>query len=116
MNFKIFMTLLQLFYRFLKINNIYHLFFYNMQNIYCESFYQYKIENIKTYKAYYLIHNAFRWTNTKEGFEFWLKFNIKWGDIILYIISKSLKNETLISLKSNKEIKVNDELIKMLKI
>ena len=110
------MTLLQLFYRFLKINNIYNLFFYNIQNRKYESSWQYNIEDIKTYKAYYLINHAFSWGDTKEGYGFWYYINAKWTKIIFFSAKKILKYEPLDFILSNKEIKINDELIKMLKV
>ena len=51
------MTILQLFYRFLKINNIYNLFLYNIQNR----------EHIAACKSFFLISDAFTWGYTKEG-------------------------------------------------
>ena len=110
------MTILQLFYRFLKINNIYNLFFYNIQNRKYESSWQYNIEDIKTYKSFFLISEAFTWKGTKEGHLFWFNFNTRWEQIILYYALKLSKYEPLDFILSNKEIKINDELIKMLKV
>ena len=107
------MTYLQLFYRYLKINNIYNLFFYNISHRVYESSWQYNIEDITTFKAYDLINNAFTWRDTKEGHNFWSKFNTRWREIILF---SAKRYETLISILSNREIKLNDELIKMLKV
>ena len=110
------MTILQLFYRFLKINNIYNLFFYNIQNRKYESSWQYNIEDIKTYKAYYLISNAFSWGETKERYDFWYDINAKWREIILFLSKKLSKYESFDSLLSNREIKLDDKLIKMKKV
>ena len=100
------MTLLQLFYRFLKINNIYNLFLYNIQNI----------EHIAACKSFFLISDAFTWGDTKEGHSFWFNFNKRWEQIILYYALKLSKYEPFDSLLSNREIKINDKLIKMLKV
>ena len=105
------MTYLQLFYRYLKINNIYNLFFYNILHREYELSWQYNIEDITTCKAYNLINNAFVWEETKERHDFWSKFNARWREIILFSSKKSLDYLT-----SNIEIKLNDELIKMLKV
>ena len=110
------MTILQLFYRYLKINNIYNLFFYNIQNRKYESSWQYNIEDIKTYKAYYLINHAFSWGDTKEGYGFWYYINAKWREIILFLSKKLSKYESFDSLLSNREIKLEQKKNKMKKV
>ena len=110
------MTLLQLFYRFLKINNIYNLFLYNIQNREHKLSWQYNIENITACKSFFLISEAFTWKGTKEGHSFWFNFNKRWEQIILYYALKLSKYESFDSLLSNREIKINDKLIKMLKV
>lgn len=95
------MTYLQLFYRFLKQNHIYHLFLYNVKNrkhVECD----YDIKLMKTYKAYTFIYSAFKWDDTREGFDFWDNINIKWRDILrnklsLYTSSKIRGNDKIIS-------------------
>ena len=75
------MTYTQLFIRFLKPHNIYHLFIYNIKNRgnigWC-----YDIKSISIYKPYYFVDDAFKWSDTKEGFDFWSDINIKWRDIL----------------------------------
>ena len=110
------MTVLQLFYRFLKINNIYNLFFYNILHREYKSSWQYNIKNITTCKSFFLINWAFAWRETKEGYNFWSKFNDRWEKIILCYATRFSKSETFDSLLSNEEIKLNNELIKMLKV
>lgn len=76
------MTYTQLFIRFLKHHNIYHLFIYNIKNRgnigWC-----YDIKSISIYKPYYFVDDAFKWSDTKEGFDFWSDINIKWRDILI---------------------------------
>lgn len=74
------MTPLQLFYRFLKQENVFHLFVKNISNnktrLYCVN------DNIKkyfndTYKRD-LIYYAFNWKATNEGHDFWSQINQRW--------------------------------------
>lgn len=74
-------TLLHLFYRFLKLNNVFNSFKYNVTLKSKES-YRYKINYIKNELSDSLISNAFTWANTKEGHEFWENIDDKWCDII----------------------------------
>jgi len=75
------MTYLQLFYRFLKQNHIYHLFLYNVKNrVYVR--WCYDIKTISTYRPYCFVDDAFRWSDTNEGYDFWYNINAKWRDIL----------------------------------
>ena len=78
------MTYTQLFIRFLKQNNAYHLFLYNICN---------RKENSKLYNLYdfksinnvlvlnFLV-NPFIWNKTKQGHMFWAKLYDKWNNAI----------------------------------
>ena len=85
------MTYTQLFIRFLKENNAYHLFLYNICNRKYDPSWQYNIEDIKTYKAYYLINHAFAWGETNEGYDFWYNINAKWGKNYIIFSKKNIK-------------------------
>ena len=77
------MTLLQLFYRFLKINNIYHLYKVNMNNrIIQDGDIWYDINDINNVRAFSLLSYAFSWRDTNEWCDFWNNINIKWETII----------------------------------
>ena len=77
------MTVLQLFYRFLKINNIYYLYKKNIKNRKIQDGETwYDINNINNVKAFSLLSEAFNWRETNEKFNFWLKQSIKWENII----------------------------------
>ena len=77
------MTLLQLFYRFLKINNIYHLYKVNMNiRTIQDGDAWYNINNINNVRAFTLLSNAFDWEETNEKFNFWCKQSVKWEKII----------------------------------
>ena len=77
------MTLLQLFYRFLKINNIYHLYKVNMNiRTIQDGDAWYNINNINNVRAFTLLSNAFDWEETNEKFNFWCKQSVKWETII----------------------------------
>lgn len=73
------MTHLQLFYRFLKQENVFHLFVKNISNketrLYC-------VNNIKEYfndtSKRDLIFYAFQWSATNEGHDFWSQINQRW--------------------------------------
>ena len=78
------MTYTQLFIRFLKENNAYHLLLYNICN---------RKENSKLYNLYDFksINNVlvlnflttpFIWNNTKQGHLFWAKLYNKWDNAI----------------------------------
>ena len=74
------MTYLQLFYRFLKQENVFHLFVKNISNketrLYCVN------NNIKEYindtNKIDLIYYAFQWRATNEGHDFWSQINQRW--------------------------------------
>jgi hypothetical protein len=78
--------ILKRFYSFLKENNIYDVFLYN-----CYLFSNNKdvIENmvyfitvgIKQYNGIYLIGDAFDWSETSEGIQFWNEINKKWRKV-----------------------------------
>jgi hypothetical protein len=78
--------ILKRFYSFLKENNIYDVFLYN-----CYLFGDNKdiIENmvyfitigIKQYNGIYLIGDAFDWSETSEGLQFWNEINKKWRKV-----------------------------------
>lgn len=84
------MTYIQLFYRFLKINNAYYDFIYYlkdnhimtssrcMQNLDDAKYYMGN-QNVKNYIVY-----AFIWGNTKQGHVFWENLHNKWENIIEY--------------------------------
>ena len=73
------MTYLQLFYRFLKQENVFHLFVKNISNketrLYC-------VNDIKEYindtNKRDLIYYAFQWRATYEGHDFWSQINQLW--------------------------------------
>ena len=73
------MTHLQLFYRFLKQENVFHLFVKNISNketrLYC-------VNDIKEYindtNKRDLIYYAFKWRATNEGHDFWSQINQRW--------------------------------------
>lgn len=75
------MTYTQLFIIFLKQNNIYHLFVYNMKNRvnirWC-----YDIKTMSIYSPYCFVDDAFKWVNTNEGYNFWHNINTKWRNIL----------------------------------
>jgi hypothetical protein len=75
------MTYTQLFIRFLKHHNIYHLFIYNIKNRHYVRW-CYDIKSLSTYKPYCFVDDAFIWKNTNEGFCFWSDINTKWRDIL----------------------------------
>lgn len=77
------MTLLQLFYKFLKDNNLYHLYKKNMNiRLIQDGYTWYDINNINNVRAFILLSDAFSWRNTNEGYDFWNDINIKWETII----------------------------------
>lgn len=78
------MTYLQLFLRFLKINNIYYEYFNEIKNRWNENYIEwyFKKECIKNEKPFELINHAFTWNHTKKGFNFWSDVNSTWRIII----------------------------------
>ena len=77
------MTLLQLFYKFLKDNNILYLYKVNMNiRTIQDGDAWYNINNINNVRAFTLLSNAFDWEETNEKFNFWCKQSIKWEKII----------------------------------
>ena len=77
------MTILQLFYRFLKQNNIFHLYKKNMNNrIKQDNEGWYDVNNINNIRAISLISHAFDWEKTNENFNFWFIQSNKWEKII----------------------------------
>ena len=72
------MTILCLFYRFLKYNNLFYIF---MHNIMINDSITFKYE-INEQKSNVLISNAFDWTATKEGYYFWCDIDDMWREII----------------------------------
>ena len=87
------MTLLQLFYRFLKINNIYHLYKRNINvRIIQDDDDWYDINDINNVRAFALLSNAFDWEETNEKFNFWSKQSVKW-ERILYEYYKTIETE-----------------------
>ena len=105
------MTLLQLFYRFLKQNNIYHIYFKNLKNR--------KIKNgmfndMNNTLAYRLISDAFDWNHTKEDYMFWENINYKWiNTLIKYFEQHEINN--LWSMKTNRKMKHLDGFINIIK-
>ena len=78
------MTLLQLFYKFLKDNNLCHLYKKNLKNRKIrngETWYD--INDINNVKAFSLLSDSFNWRETKEGFNFWFNQSKKWQKIII---------------------------------
>ena len=73
------MTPLQLFYRFLKQENVFHLFVKNISN---KETRLYSVNNIKEYinntNKRDLICYAFQWRATNEGHYFWFQINQRW--------------------------------------
>lgn len=103
------MTLLQLFYRFLKQNNLFHLYKKNMNNkIIQDDKRWYDINNINNVRAFSLLSNAFDWEETNENFNFWFIQSTKWKKII---------HEYYDSIESNKkasyyyEVKAHEKVI-----
>lgn len=103
------MTLLQLFYRFLKQNNLFHLYKKNMNNkIIQDDKRWYDINNINNVRAFSLLSNAFDWEETNENFNFWFIQSTKWKKII---------REYYDSIESNKkasyyyEVKAHEKVI-----
>lgn len=78
------MTYIQLFLRFLKINNIYNEYFNEIKNRWNENYvkWYFKKECIKNEKPFELINHAFAWDYTKKGFNFWSDVNSTWRIII----------------------------------
>lgn len=78
------MTYLQLFLRFLKINNIYNEYFNEIKNRWNENYvkWYFKKECIKNEKPFELINHAFAWDYTKKGVNFWSDVNSTWRNII----------------------------------
>ncbi len=87
-------SLIKVFFRWLKNNNIYHSYLNNMRDI------EY-VNNIESYKEYFdinsfnlvgrdgrikkhvagsIIDYSFHWCNTDEGDDFWRDKNNKWSD------------------------------------
>lgn len=75
------MTYKQLFIRFLKQNNAYHLFLYNICNRKENAtFYNlYDLKSINNVLALNFLTNPFIWNNTKQGHLFWAKLYDKWN-------------------------------------
>lgn len=97
------MTYTQLFIRFLKQNNIFHLYkkyiikttlkkIYDMNNAYCM----------------YLLSQPFKWKNTNEGFDFWLNINNKWVEKLFEYNKIDKDNCSFIELKKLYCLKAND--------
>ena len=77
------MTILQLFYKFLKDNNIYYLYKKNINiRLIQDGEIWYDINNINNVRAFVLLSDAFSWTYTNEGYDFWSKQSTKWETII----------------------------------
>lgn len=78
------MTYKQLFYKFLKDNNILSLYkknIYNRLGYYKE--YGLKPYNMEQIMCVSYLTAAFNWTTTNEGELFWSRINKKWYDILL---------------------------------
>lgn len=78
-------TILQLFYRFLKSHNAYHKFIHNILNKQESIYLFYHLSNISTMWSDRLLNNAFLWEYTKEGKEYWHSLNRKWIDLIVHL-------------------------------
>ena len=72
----------RLFFRFLKKNNIYHAFIYNVKYIGIKKRDGVMVDVFLYDRAFQeannLIIGAFSWARTKEGTSFWLLFHKKW--------------------------------------
>ena len=95
------MTYTQLFLRFLKHHNIYYLFLYNIKNRHYVAW-CYDIKSLSTYKPYCFVDDAFKWSDTKEGFDFWSNINIKWRNILKNKLGHNII--TLLNSKGNDNI------------
>ncbi len=91
------MTLLQLFYKFLKDNNILYLYKKNLKNRKIrngETWYD--INDINNVRAFLLLSNSFNWRETNEKFDFWFNQTRKWQKIIIeYYKTIEAKKEPL---------------------
>ena len=109
------MTYTQLFLRFLKQNNIFHLFVHNAHNV-NEKDYHYNLNDIDNISPTSFIMHAFMWCKTKEGEMFWRDINIKWikyimekinnenvNDYQIYLYIQKLKGNNIIYIKHKKE-------------
>ena len=95
------MTYTQLFIRFLKENNAYHLFLYNICNRKENSklYNLYDFKSINNVLALNFLANPFIWHNTKQGYDFWYNINAKWRDILRNTLGNNTM--TLYNLKGN---------------
>ena len=80
---------IKLFNRFLKENNIFKIYYYNLENDDNEDFNRKTIENVYEILKHYNIdeyhneiHNAFLWCETKQGFRFWEKIEQQWLNVL----------------------------------
>lgn len=78
------MTYTQLFLRFLKQNNVYHLFLYNICNKKESSklYNLYDFKSINNVLVLNFLTTPFIWNNTKQGHLFWAKLYDKWDNAI----------------------------------
>lgn len=78
--------ILKRFYSFLKENNIYDVFLYNCylfgdNKCIIENMVYFVTIGIKQYNGIYLIGDAFDWSETSEGIQFWNEINKKWRKV-----------------------------------
>ena len=109
------MTLLQLFYKFLKDNNIFYLYF---KNIRIREYKHWMIENVNNVNnmvALNLFTRAFEWESTKEGFGFWEKINCQWETILYrYFHVLGYEKKTYWLVKTNRKMKNVDAFINVM--
>lgn len=76
-------NILKVFIKFLKSNNAYEEFLYNLKNQICYRCDDYKhpayyVKNIICQKPQMIINYAFGWCDTKEEHKFWYNLHCKW--------------------------------------
>ena len=79
-------NILKLFIKFLKSNNAYNKFLYNLkiQSHYrCDDYKKpdYYVKNMICQKPQMIINYAFSWSSTKETYIFWRDLHFKWLNI-----------------------------------
>ena len=73
------------FFRFLKEENVYGEWIYNLRQQHPQTdldFWECKLKEIlsEDKKCSVGISSAFCWDSTKQGYNFWMKLDIKWND------------------------------------
>ena len=94
------MTYTQLFLRFLKLNNAYHLFVYNIRNRKENSKINnclYDFNTINNVSVLNFLVNPFIWNKTKQGHFFWVKLYEKWDNAIRPYVGYSKRGYDIVT-------------------